>query len=313
LEKNNALREAGAHVPTNGFDGIGSSVSELFAQDLRPICTPRVLPLDFRVAKKQNLVRKSSSIVSTIVDERGTELLYSGQTIHSIVDQGMGLGGTIGLLWFRRQIPPAFARFIELCLVVCADHGPCVSGAHNTIVATRAGRDMVSSVASGLLTIGDRFGGALDAAGQMLLDSVDRITPSELVVEMRKSNTRIPGIGHRVKSVDNPDSRVQLIKDYMRTQCETVTYLSYFEEVAAITTSKKGSLILNVDGAVAASMIDYMSTFMSLDDIRSLVDNGLLNGIFIVSRSIGLTGHHLDQLQLGQPLYRHETDDVFYG
>jgi len=23
-------------------------------------------------------------------------------------------------------------------------------------------------------------------------------------------------------------------------------------------------------------------------------------------------GHHLDQLQLGQNLYRHETEDVFY-
>ena len=40
-----------------------------------------------------------------------------------------------------------------------ADHGPAVSGAHNTIVAARAGKDLVSSLASGLLTIGPRFGG----------------------------------------------------------------------------------------------------------------------------------------------------------
>lgn len=37
--------------------------------------------------------------------------------------------------------------------MVTADHGPAVSGAHNTIVTARAGKDLVSSLTSGLLTI----------------------------------------------------------------------------------------------------------------------------------------------------------------
>lgn len=37
--------------------------------------------------------------------------------------------------------------------MVTADHGPAVSGAHNTIVCARAGKDLVSSLTSGLLTI----------------------------------------------------------------------------------------------------------------------------------------------------------------
>ena len=37
--------------------------------------------------------------------------------------------------------------------MVTADHGPAVSGAHNTIVCARAGKDLVSSLVSGLLTI----------------------------------------------------------------------------------------------------------------------------------------------------------------
>lgn len=52
---------------------------------------------------------------------------------------------------------PAYAcKFIEMCLMVTADHGPAVSGAHNTIVCARAGKDLVSSLASGLLTIVSR-------------------------------------------------------------------------------------------------------------------------------------------------------------
>lgn len=41
--------------------------------------------------------------------------------------------------------------------MVTADHGPAVSGAHSTIVCARAGKDLVSCLASGLLTIVSRF------------------------------------------------------------------------------------------------------------------------------------------------------------
>lgn len=37
--------------------------------------------------------------------------------------------------------------------MLTADHGPAVSGAHNTIVCARAGKDLISSLVSGLLTI----------------------------------------------------------------------------------------------------------------------------------------------------------------
>lgn len=40
---------------------------------------------------------------------------------------------------------------VQICIMLCADHGPCVSGAHNTIVTARAGKDLVSSLVSGKL------------------------------------------------------------------------------------------------------------------------------------------------------------------
>lgn len=42
-------------------------------------------------------------------------------------------------------------KFGQICIMLCADHGPCVSGAHNTIVTARAGKDLVSSLVSGNL------------------------------------------------------------------------------------------------------------------------------------------------------------------
>jgi len=50
------------------------------------------------------------------------------------------------------------------------------AGAHNTIVTARAGKDLVSCLVSGLLTIGPRFGGAVDDSARYFQDACDRGT-----------------------------------------------------------------------------------------------------------------------------------------
>ena len=51
------------------------------------------------------------------------------------------------------SLPKYATKFLEMILMVTADHGPAVSGAHNTIVCARAKKGLVSCLASGLLTI----------------------------------------------------------------------------------------------------------------------------------------------------------------
>ena len=63
----------------------------------------------------------------------------------------------IGHLWLKRELPDYAARFIEAVLILLADHGPAVSGATNTIITARAGKDLVTSLIAGLATIGPRF------------------------------------------------------------------------------------------------------------------------------------------------------------
>ncbi len=168
--------------------------------------------------------------------------------------------------------------------MLCADHGPCVSGAHNAIVTSRAGKDLVSCLVSGLLTIGPRFGGAIDDAARCFKvrltdpmvdcqglctpsmlrsrhplqmchmpssgsscscchvhvhllrlitsyrtctswhvctahaqDAVERkLDPVQFVEGLKKRGKRVPGIGHRIKSKDNRDKRVELLQQYAR-------------------------------------------------------------------------------------------------
>lgn len=60
---------------------------------------------------------------------------------------------------------------------------------------------MVSSLCAGLLTIGDRFGGALDGSSEQFSQAYDQnLTPQEFVDSMRKKHQLILGIGHKAKS-----------------------------------------------------------------------------------------------------------------
>ena len=79
--------------------------------------------------------------------------------------------------------------------MVTADHCPAVSGAYNAIISSCAGKDLISSLASGLLTIGDQFRGALDGAAREFSQAYDPdMIPMEFVNSMRKQHKLIPGI-----------------------------------------------------------------------------------------------------------------------
>ena len=320
-EKNKVLREAGAIVP-NSYDELADVIHRVYSELARAgqipeieVPEPVAIPMDIKVAQKRGLVRKPANFISTISDDRGEEVTYGGVEISKVVEGELGIGGTIGLLWFNKQLPSYASKFLETALVIVADHGPAVSGAHNAIVAARAGKDMVSSVASGMLTIGPRFGGALDDAALHFKDACDRdLTPEAFVDEMKKKGTPIPGIGHRVKSLQNPDKRVELVKDFARKNFANHKYLDYALSVEALTTKKKNNLILNVDGVIAVCFLDmlYSTKLFTEDEISKVSELGLLNGLFVIGRCIGIVGHIVDQKRLTQALYRHPWDDITY-
>ena len=171
----------------------------------QPEKEPPTVPMDYKWAQELGLIRKPASMMSSISDERGEELLYAGMPISDVFKEEIGIGGVLSLLWFQRRLPDYACKFLEMCMIVTADHGPAVSGAHNTIVAARAGKDLVSSLASGLLTIGDRFGGALDESARQFSSAFDSgLIPMEFINKMKKENKLIMGIGHRIKSVSLP-------------------------------------------------------------------------------------------------------------
>jgi len=132
--------------------------------------------------------------------------------------------------------------------------------------------------------------------------------------EMKKKGTPIPGIGHRIKSIRNPDTRVELLKQFARQNFPSTKHLDYALHVEKITTQKAENLILNVDGCMAALFLDALESSKSFseEEIKEIIGIGYLNGLFALSRSIGIIGHVLDQKRLKEGLYRHPTEDILY-
>ena len=312
--KNSALAAAGAHVPRS-FDAIGEKIYEVYADLVdRGVIVPKPeppapkIPMDYNWAKRLGLIRKPANFISSISDDRGDELTYAGMPISECIQEDIGVGGVLCLLWFRRRLPPYATKFIEMVLMVSADHGPAVSGAHNTIVAARAGKDLVSALCSGLLTIGPRFGGALDDAAGMFMNAVDEgMDAATFVKTMRMQNKLIMGIGHKIRTFTNPDMRVQIIKEYALKHFPSTPVLDFALSVEQVTTKKKATLILNVDGCIAACFVDLLRNCGAFDlaEANELLSNGCLNGLFVAGRSLGFIGHFIDQKRLKQGLYRY--------
>ena len=134
---------AGVFVP-NSFEDFGIAINTVYAKlveegvikasvCLSACCSTDVLcaraqvrdegavptiPVDYDWARKLGLIRKPSAFVSSIVDERGDELVYAGMKISEVFKSNLGVGGVVGLIWFRKRLPDYFCRSVlGACLI----------------------------------------------------------------------------------------------------------------------------------------------------------------------------------------------------
>ena len=132
--KNAAMKAAGIIVPDT-FEDLPDVLRDTYdslvsAGTIVPKAErdPPVIPMDYKWAQELGLIHKPAAFISTISDERGQELLYAGMRISDVFKEEIGLGGVVSLLWFKRRLPPWATKFIEMVLMLTADHGPAVSG-----------------------------------------------------------------------------------------------------------------------------------------------------------------------------------------
>ena len=300
--KAEALKKAGAIVPDT-FGALGPAIKQTYEElvksgEVKPIpelseAEQPKLPRTVEQGMKDGDILVAPLIKSTISDDRGDEPLYEGYPASELINKGYDIPHIIGLLWDKRLVTKQEAEIIRRIIILSADHGPCVSGALTTIIGACAGIGLSQAVAAGLIMIGPRFGGAVTDAGRYFSYAIDNnMSVDEFLAHMKKNVGPVPGIGHRVKSLRNPDKRVKELVGYVKSLDLATPHLDFALEVEKITAAKKDNLILNVDGTMAAVLVD----------LGFPVDS--LNGFFVLSRTIGLIGHWTDQKRQGSRLIR---------
>jgi ATP-citrate lyase alpha-subunit len=319
--KNKALKEVGAVVP-DSYEDLDKMIKQTFEKlkqegKVKPVEdfeAPKI-PLDYNDATRLGLVRKATDVIVTISDDRGEIVTFNQVPLDKIIRENKSIGYVIGLLWFKRALPEFAQQYIEMVIKLTADHGPAVSGAHNAIITARAGKDLMSALASGILTIGPRFGGAVSDAAKYFREAMQKgMEPLEFVGYMKQVvQINIPGIGHRIKSVQNPDMRVELLKEFIIKNFPKHPHLDYVLEVEKITTSKRNNLILNVDGCIGITFLDLLENLdYSKEEIEDVIYSEALNGLFVLGRSIGMMGHIFDQKRQRAGLFRQPYDEILF-
>ena len=250
--------------------------------------------------------RKPVLFTTSISDDTDGQASILSENLLTFVQNRSFAAIVASMFLGKKNISKDLEEFVDLVLRLCVDHGPYVSGAVNTIITARAGRDLVSSLSAGLLTIGPRFGGAVNQASINWLDGVVNNKSSfKFVEEFANKKIYIQGIGHKKYSIDLPDPRVdELLKFADRLHIKKFT--NFALKVQSITTSKKGNLILNVDGAIASILLDILSEKQNYSDeeLIKLTEIEFFNALFVLSRSVGFISHYLDQKRLDEGLFR---------
>jgi len=312
LFKNYYLEQCGAFVPSS-FEDIDILIKNKcenlgLTKNNNPI--KNKLPFDFSDLIKNNMLRVPTQFVSSISNEKN-DLLYNGKELSTFLNENFRIGNVVGNLLFKKNIPEYFAEFLEIVIATTADHGIAVSSAHNTAVCARAGQNISSAVASGLLCIHDKHGGAIQNCAELFFDGfyIKKITPNELI----KSTKIIPGIGHMYKNnTTNKDKRIEYLWNFIKNKFPNTDLIDYAKQVEKITLTKKDNLILNVDGLIACSIVNIFVNEYGIEETKKMLSLQGLNSIFIISRTIGLCGTFIDQNRLGQGLYRHPSWGINY-
>ncbi|MFT5037055.1 MAG: ATP citrate (pro-S)-lyase [Candidatus Azotimanducaceae bacterium] len=265
----------------------------------------------------EGLSRETSSVDAarewTQRDQRAKLTNYSAPAYRDTVAQSFTEGILLRIL-NREKVSPELVSFTDMVFAQLIDHGPHVSGAVNAMVTARAGRDMSSALATGVLTVGDRFGGAINGAASILHTAVSHgTTPEDVVNDYSKRREYILGIGHKKYSVYKPDPRVAALVEHGKSVLRETSHLDFALQIEALTSKKRANLILNVDGAVSALFMDFLheKEGFTTSQIQELIDIEFFNSLFLIPRSAGFVGNYLDQKRIDEGLFRLDDRDSY--
>lgn len=233
---------------------------------------------------------------TALVQSRDGEIWIHGLNVVSLMRTAT-FTDTIFLL-HRGRLPDHRERSIlDAILTASSDHGPGAPSCATARLAASGNRQSLSAaIAAGILAIGNEHGGAGELCMRLIADGLARArsagTPietvaAEMVAEARRDGRRLPGLGHRVHSID---PRVEVMFDLARLDGKDSDAVMFIRAIHAAVAAAVKPMPINIDGALAAL----------LHDLGFPPEAGKL--IFIIARVAGLTAEVAEEYAREKPM-----------
>ena len=190
-------------------------------------------------------------------------------------------------------------RVMDAILVSSVDHGATPPSVLAARTVASGGAPLTAGIAAGIMTINRHHGGAIEGCMRVLMVAVERkhendqdalSAARELVEDYRAQKKRIPGYGHRIHKNDPRTRKLFAICEEEGVAGEYVEMGGAIRQALKETLGK--DLPMNVDGAIAAVLCEL--------DFPPEMGNGL----FAISRTVGLTAHVFDEITNQRPMRR---------
>jgi citryl-CoA lyase len=224
----------------------------------------------------------------TNISSSGRDAVIRGEDLEDVMD--MEFADAIWLLLKGEKPSEKESKIFNTILSSSIDHGVGNPSTVSARTVQSGGNDMNTSVAGGLLALGDKHGGAIEEC-MRILQSQD--TAREIVGRYLENDDKIPGLGHKV--YDDQDPRAQKLlqrAEDLGLAGDSIEKMKRIQEVFA---DEKVSLVMNVDAGIAAVMSDLGWS------------PELGKGFFIIARTPGLVAHVHEEMD--QPDFRRQDGE----
>ena len=163
-----------------------------------------------------------------------------------------------------------------------------------TRFVTSGGNSINTAVGAGILALGDFHGGAIEEAMRQfaIIDNSEKF-----IDEMLNNKKIIFGFGHKVYKENDP--RTVKLLELCEKEGFNSKHIDNALKIESILAQKGKKLCLNVDGVIAAILLEMKFT----------PEQG--RAVFIIGRTPGLAAHAIEEKE-EKPVRRVDEEDIEY-
>jgi citryl-CoA lyase len=224
----------------------------------------------------------------TGIASSGEEAVIRGESLEEVMD--MDFADAIWFLLKGEKPNEGESKIFNTILSSSIDHGVGNPSSVSARTVQSGGNDMNTSVAAGVMALGDSHGGAIEECMEILQSDS---TAEEIVDEYLETGDKIPGLGHKVYEGEDP--RTTKIFEKAKKLGLSGPNISKMKRVQEIFEDRKLHLVINIDGAIAAVMSDLEW------------EPELGKGFFIIARTPGLVAHVREEMD--EPDFRRQEGE----